>query len=699
MNKTILSFMLSLVAMAASGQFKSNIDSLEKELMRSVMPDTSKLNILNDLAFYYASVDPSLGLERADSAIVLAEYLKDEKKLASAFNYKGLNYASQGNDSLAIIWLTRCLNIHRQRDQLKGEAAALHNIGISYANMSKYPEALECQQQAFAIFKKVDNKRGMAATLNSIGVVYLFLSDYPNALNYYLQALHLYEKMNDKQDEGVTYTNIGLVYYHAGDYHKSLQYQLAAINIFKETGSDYDLQNSLINAGNVLSDSGDTRQAISYYQQAQIINQKLGNKSGLASGAMNIGAMYYDMKEYNNAFRYLRNAFRLYDTLGNKYGRGGTTNYLVKAYLDADKKALIKYGIQPARRLGEAMLLQRAALKDGEVSGNLDIQRDGWENMSRIYALRNDYADALSAYKKHIALKDSILDDSKRDEILHKAMQYEFNKREDALKAKKDQEKMMVVAAMNRQRIIKNALAGGAGILLIAGIISYFFYKRKRDAEEYRKEAELRAEITDTEMKALRSQMNPHFIFNSLNSISDYINKHDTQTADNYLTKFASLMRMTLENSEQKEISLAADLKALEIYMQLESLRLKNKFSYEIKVADNVDIENTLVPPLMLQPFVENSIWHGIAGKPGKGKILIDIKQEEDIISCVVEDNGIGRAKAGIENKNSKSFGMKITQSRIELLNKLKSAHASIHLSDLSEGMRVEMKLPLILTF
>ena len=114
--------------------------------------------------------------------------------------------------------------------------------------------------------------------------------------------------------------------------------------------------------------------------------------------------------------------------------------------------------------------------------------------------------------------------------------------------------------------------------------------------------------------------MNPHFIFNSLNSVNDYIDKNDTGTASGYITKFAKLMRMILENSEQKEVTLEDDLKALELYMQLEALRLKNKFTYEIKVDENIDCENTLVPPLILQPFVENSIWHGIAKRTALGK-------------------------------------------------------------------------------
>ncbi len=225
-----------------------------------------------------------------------------------------------------------------------------------------------------------------------------------------------------------------------------------------------------------------------------------------------------------------------------------------------------------------------------------------------------------------------------------------------------------------------------------------------RDALEKQKEAELKSQVSDTEMKALRAQMNPHFIFNSLNSISDYIAKNNTKVADEYLTKFATLMRLVLENSEKKEVPLFEDLKALELYMQLETLRLKDKFTYEIEVDDTIDKENTMVPPLILQPFVENSIWHGIAKKQGIGNIFIHIKKEGEMVSCIVEDNGVGRQVTdGIialkDNSGKRSLGMKITKERIDIINKVKNANAFVKLTDLEQGTRVEVKLPLELSF
>ncbi len=157
-------------------------------------------------------------------------------------------------------------------------------------------------------------------------------------------------------------------------------------------------------------------------------------------------------------------------------------------------------------------------------------------------------------------------------------------------------------------------------------------------------------------------------------------------------------MRMVLENSEQKEIPLAEDLKALELYMQLENLRLKNKFSYEINIDDSIDKENTLVPPLILQPFVENSIWHGIAKKEGKGNLLITIRKEGDMLSCIVEDNGNGIINQSASNEK-KSLGMRITKSRIDIINKLKNANASMYVYNKEHGVKAEVKLPMELSF
>jgi LytS/YehU family sensor histidine kinase len=161
-----------------------------------------------------------------------------------------------------------------------------------------------------------------------------------------------------------------------------------------------------------------------------------------------------------------------------------------------------------------------------------------------------------------------------------------------------------------------------------------------------RKEGELKNKIVTTEMQALRAQMSPHFIFNCLNSINRFIVKNESEAASGYLTKFSRLIRMVLNNSQKNIIPLSDELDCLELYIQMERLRLKNFFTYEVKYDDEIEIEEIMIPPLLLQPFVENAIWHGLMHKEEGGATLnIDIIQKNGVLYFRITDNGIGREK------------------------------------------------------
>jgi ligand-binding sensor domain-containing protein len=206
--------------------------------------------------------------------------------------------------------------------------------------------------------------------------------------------------------------------------------------------------------------------------------------------------------------------------------------------------------------------------------------------------------------------------------------------------------------------------------------------------------------------QSLRQQMNPHFIFNTLNSIQLYILEKDHISSHKYLAKFARLIRMTLDNSQNQSSSLQNEIEALKLYLELESLRLEGKFQYSIEIESNELLEKE-VPSLLIQPFVENAIWHGIMLKPDQeGWVKIIVRSQNDIIKCIIEDNGVGRKVAqSIREKRSaehKSLGYKITAQRIELLNTLYSGQFNIIYTDLclpngeATGTRVELTIPCI---
>ncbi len=225
-------------------------------------------------------------------------------------------------------------------------------------------------------------------------------------------------------------------------------------------------------------------------------------------------------------------------------------------------------------------------------------------------------------------------------------------------------------------------------VLSILGLIYYLYQKRIayiREKESIK--TKFNKKLLESEAQLLQSQMNSHFLFNTLNSIKNYIVKNKTRLAVSYLNNFAILIRKVLNNSEHKFISLKEELETIRLYLSLESLRFEDRFVYNFDVDESIDPENTQVPPLLLQPFVENAIWHGLLQKEGKGEILIIVKKNDNKIQYIITDNGIGREMAkSIKSKsalNKKNFGLKLSEKRLESLKKIYGLNISFEIIDL----------------
>jgi hypothetical protein len=231
----------------------------------------------------------------------------------------------------------------------------------------------------------------------------------------------------------------------------------------------------------------------------------------------------------------------------------------------------------------------------------------------------------------------------------------------------------------------------GAMLSLVVGL-AYWLFRRR--IKVIRRQTALREHMAELEMRALRAQMNPHFIFNCLNSINRYIVKSDNATASLYLTRFAKLIRLILDNSNSKKVLLSNELEALKLYIEMERIRFDNKFDYRMIVDEGVHTDSIGVPSLIIQPYVENAIWHGLLHKEGNGSLWVKIRMlDENTLECVIEDNGVGREKAAEFRSKSatgkKSLGMKLTEDRIAVLNQYAQTNASVEIVDLEDGSRV----------
>ena len=240
--------------------------------------------------------------------------------------------------------------------------------------------------------------------------------------------------------------------------------------------------------------------------------------------------------------------------------------------------------------------------------------------------------------------------------------------------------------------------------LIIAVVLTIIFVQTRKKQKRTKLFNEEKRKVLISELHALRSQMNPHFIFNTLSSIQSFITNNSSKDAVHYLSKFSKLMRATLENTQKQKIPIKDEIETLELYMDLEKLRLNNKFEYEININKNIDVQFEEIPPMLIQPYIENAIWHGISHKPTNGTIKLSFDLiNESLLKCEIEDDGIGRKKAmelkKVQQKNV-SLGMSITKDRLEIINSLKDSALNINIIDLKDdnkakGTKIEIFIPL----
>lgn len=223
-------------------------------------------------------------------------------------------------------------------------------------------------------------------------------------------------------------------------------------------------------------------------------------------------------------------------------------------------------------------------------------------------------------------------------------------------------------------------------LLGIVYLISRWYISRIKKQEEV--QTKINKRFAELELQALQSQMNPHFVFNSLGAIQYFIQDNNQKAADEYLAKFAKLMRLFLESSKNKYISLDEEIKLLSLYIELEQMRFEDKFDAEVKVNENLDVYDREIPSILIQPFIENAINHGLFNKEGKGMLKIIFSEDEKgNLACVVEDNGIGRKKAEAlkkeSSRNYKSRGMQIVEERLEVLQQVDDVKINVSVKDL----------------
>jgi LytS/YehU family sensor histidine kinase len=315
-------------------------------------------------------------------------------------------------------------------------------------------------------------------------------------------------------------------------------------------------------------------------------------------------------------------------------------------------------------------------------------------DMSDMYLNKKDTSNAFKNYVLYKKYSDFYLKKSNSQGLEDAKIRYDADTR--------NKELQLLSLKLRNQKLL---IYGYTGLFVLSLAIGILLLSRAR-IDARRRISDMNHKISEITQANLRQQMNPHFIFNTLNSIQYYMYQHDKLATNNYLTKFSSLMRKVLENSQHTSVPLHDELDALVLYLDLEKIRFKDKFDYQIIVDEEIDSILYKVPTMLIQPYVENSICHGLMPLEGKGLVKIDLELKKDYISCVIEDNGIGR-DAAQEKKvkvgnNHNSLGTQIVSSRLDLVNTLYGTSLKTLYTDLKNdkgepvGTRVEIHIPIL---
>lgn len=529
---------------------------------------------------------------------------------------------------------------------------------------------------ALFLSKKLNYSFGIAEANRIKGVGFYYLSDTEHAVKSYIEALKYFKVINDKKNEARVYNNFGNLYKEI-DYNKALFYYKKALSIAKKLNSDEFTAGIYLNIATILRFQGDLKNSIRYHEISKEIFATIRDTINFITSLQNSGVIFYDLNDFETAKERLFEAIiqakkhNLYKVIvGSNLTL--TTIYLEQAeYFKAE--ASINDGIKYSRMLGDNNSVYYYLYKAYE----LELKR-------------KNYPKALR-YLKEVHHHDSLqLSRNLSDNIRKTSSHY--------LQLQKIQENELVIAQQKYKEtqywwLISSIISILLLAALIGIIIIYFSQKRKQ-----KKELKIQNTIATLEQKALQAMMNPHFVFNVINTIQYFIGINESKAANQILTGFARLMRKHLEICLKSNITLFEEIQYLNLYLSLEKIRFAEKMNYSINIDNAIETEEILIPSMLIQPFIENAVWHGLLPKEDGGWIQINFTCNDSMLRIEIVDNGIGISNSIKSRTHSQhtSRGLELIHERVHLLNKITKTTIQITQTQTGEsGTEVNISIPI----
>ncbi len=614
--------------------------------------------------------------------------IKDSTDVLEAINLSREIHKMRPDEEEEYSHAQKAVNIALELKDTLLYARALDNMGLLFRFHQQYLQSLPLHIKAYELVKELPVPAIYKMIFaNNAGVAARYGEKYDLSVSYYLKALNIAERENNLKNIAIASNGLGNALGNIPNREQeALLYFNQALKVEKEAGNNRGIAMNLLSISHYFINQQEFHQARERLSQLEVLNRGLKDNHGLAITDEYFGISYFEEgNDFPKAADYFKKSLERFSLLKD-------------AQKQAELLAHIGSVAEQQGKKSEALRYFKKSQLLADTISNRNLVITNAMSLSELYKNQNNPGEALKYYIIAQRFKDSINLHDQAIQIAALTQSNELEKKEskiELLEVEKKRRNEYILLQEDKIKQHKTILF--LVIFSVISILAIFFMqyrnvkaKRKtvRLLEEQKKEkiqAVYERNLAKAEMLASRMKINPHFLFNSLNAINNLIQQKNNEKASRYLIVFSRFVRMVLETSKKTVVSLSEELEIIRHYLILEENRFDNNFSFHIDQITLTDAESIMIPPLLLQPFVENAIWHGLMPSKKNVKILkITVEQNKQGLEIRIEDNGVGRPQnRKYEPVNShKSMGMEITQERIDLFNKSYDSQISCTIED-----------------
>ena len=641
-------------------------DSLENLLKSSDLTARKRIDVLNQLAHQIISSD----IGRAKALVKEAEQLSAKEQYEYGARYstlvKGGIFLQEGNYDSCKYVIRTVLPYLRENEYLEDLSKAYSNLGIAYKRSGDLDSANYYYRLSAPFIK---DEYSLGRLMINIGSNYISQGRLDSAAKYQLDAISIFEKLNNSEGLTIAFLNLGNIFYKQDDFEQALTYYRSSLTHALIADHKPVQSRNYLNIGAILSIRNMNDSALFYFRKSIPVFEKAHDQTGLTAAYRSIGEIFFQERRLDSAEFYFLKCKALAEKTNHGENRIRASKYLTELYIE---RAQYVKALQYA---SESVELARELKSTHELQKSLGLKRQVLEKTRQ-------FEQAYSTLLEEKILGDSIFKTERVAQISELQTQYETEKKDREIENLSQQAQIQALELNQR-----NTQLIGAAILVVVLILGGTVIIQRRNFEH-------RQSVTDMEQKLLRLQMNPHFIFNALASIQTYILQSNTKESVSYLSRFAKLMRQILEHSREEFITVKEEVDMLRNYIEIQQLRFRERFDYQIEIDSDIDTEASRIPPLFAQPFIENAIEHGFKEKEAGGLLTIRFLKGVNSIQLHVIDNGVGIA-GETAGKAHRSMATIITRERLQLLSKRFRQAFSLEVdSKEDEGTVARLSLP-----